>query len=142
VLHNDFKIDNVVLSSHDPGRVVAVLDWEMAALGDPLIDLGILLCYWPEPGDPPARRDSVCPVTAAPGWPSREELAHRYALLTGRDVSAVTYYEVFALFKLAVVLQQIYYRHTLGHTSDPRFASLGQRVHDLIECARECIGRA
>jgi aminoglycoside phosphotransferase (APT) family kinase protein len=141
VLHNDFKIDNVVLSSHDLGRVVAVLDWEMAALGDPMIDLGILLCYWPEPGDPPARRDSVCPVTAAPGWPSREELVHRYALLTGRDVSAIAYYEVFGLFKLAVVLQQIYYRHSLGHTSDPRFAALGQRVHHLIACAGECTGR-
>jgi len=96
--------------------VVAVLDWEMAALGDPLIDLGILLCYC---------RD----------WPDRGKLVERYAAASGRDVSRIDYYEVFALFKVAVVLQQIFYRYQLGQTRDPRFADLERRVLGLIDAA-------
>ena len=79
LLHNDYKLDNVMLDPADPARVVAVLDWEMSALGDPLVDLGILLCYWPEAGDPPERRESISPVTSMPGWPSRAEIVARYA---------------------------------------------------------------
>jgi len=139
VLHNDFKADNVMLDPSDPGRVVAVLDWEMCALGDPLIDLGILLCYWPQHDDPPERRDSISPVTATPGWPARAELVERYASATGRDVYAIAYYEVFALFKVAVVLQQIFHRYHIGQTNDARFAVLGARVDDLLRCATRLI---
>ncbi|MFN0171728.1 MAG: phosphotransferase family protein [Bryobacteraceae bacterium] len=142
VLHNDFKPDNVLLSHEDLSRPTAVLDWEMSALGDPLIDLGILLCYWPEPADPPGRRESVCPVTAAPGWPSRAAIALEYGRLTGLDVSDTAYYEAFALFKLAVILQQIFHRHSMGLTSDPRFAGLEQKVLNLADCAIECTRRA
>jgi aminoglycoside phosphotransferase (APT) family kinase protein len=137
LLHNDYKLDNLMLDAADPARVVAVLDWEMSALGDPLIDLGILLCYWPQAGDSPERRESISPVTAMPGWPSRAELVERYAAATGRDVSRIAYYEIFAIFKVAVVLQQIYHRYHLGQTRDERFASMEGRVLGLIEVATE-----
>ena len=135
LLHNDYKLDNVMLDPADPARVVAVLDWEMSALGDSLVDLGILLCYWPQAGDPPERLESISPVTAMPGWPSRAELVERYAADAGRDVSHIAYYEVFAIFKVAVVLQQIYHRYYLGQTSDPRFAAMEGRVLGLVEVA-------
>ncbi len=141
LLHNDYKLDNVMLDEADPSRLVAVLDWEMSALGDPLIDLGLLLCYWPEASDPPARRDSISPVTTMPGWPSRAELVARYAEKTHRDVSRIAYYEVFAIFKVAVVLQQIYHRYHLGQTTDERFASMEGRVLGLIDIAAEMAGR-
>jgi aminoglycoside phosphotransferase (APT) family kinase protein len=142
LLHNDYKLDNIMLDEADPARVIAVLDWELAALGDPLIDLGLALCYWPEPGDPPERRDSITPVTAAPGWPSRAEVIERYAAASGRDVSRIAYYEIFAFFKLAVVLQQIYHRYHLGQTTDARFAELDRRVRSLIHTASDLISRA
>lgn len=139
ILHNDYKLDNVMLDRGDPSRVVAVLDWEMSALGDPRIDLGILLCYWPEAADPPARREPISPVTIMPGWPSRAELVERYAATTGRDMSQIRYFEVFAIFKVAVVLQQIYHRYYLGQTTDERFAAMEERVLGLVDVAREMI---
>ncbi len=142
LLHNDYKLDNVMLDTSDPARVVAVLDWEMSALGDPLIDLGILLCYWPEASDPPERRESISPVTAMPGWPTRAELVERYEAKTGRDVSRIVYYEIFALFKVAVVLQQIYHRYYLGQTTDARFAAMEGRVIGLIAMATDLVGKA
>ena len=142
LLHNDYKLDNVMLDPADPARLVAVLDWEMSALGDPLVDLGILLCYWPEANDPPERRESISPVTAMPGWPTRAELVERYAARTGRDVSRIDYYQIFAIFKVAVVLQQIYHRYHLGQTSDPRFAAMEERVLGLVQVATEMMERA
>jgi aminoglycoside phosphotransferase (APT) family kinase protein len=142
LLHNDYKLDNVMLDPADPSRVVAVLDWEMSALGDPLVDLGILLCYWPQANDPPERRESISPVTAMPRWPSRAELVERYAAQTGRDVSRIAYYEIFAIFKVAVVLQQIYHRYHLGQTSDPRFAGMEERVLGLVQVATELMEKA
>ena len=134
IVHGDFKLDNVMLDEADVGRLVAVLDWEMCALGDPLVDLGILLAYWPPsaPGARPLRTD-------ASGWLTRDEIVARYAARSGRDVSGVRYYETFALFKVAVVLQQIFYRYARGQTDDARFASFGERVAAL---AREAGSRA
>ncbi|MBI1353803.1 MAG: phosphotransferase [Acidobacteria bacterium] len=135
MVHNDYKLDNVMLAEDDPGRIVAVLDWEMSSVGDPLVDLGVLLCYWPEPGDPPARREAISPVTTQPGWPSRAELLERYRAKTGRNLDGVAYYEVFGVFKLAVVLEQIYRRYHLGQTRDERFRQFEATVRGLADAA-------
>ncbi len=135
VVHNDYKLDNVMLAPDDPSRVVAVLDWEMTSVGDPLIDVGIVLCYWPQADDPPARQKAISPLTTYPGWYTRAEMLDRYHQQTGRDVSGIAYYEVFGLFKLAVVLQQIYYRYRVGQTQDERFRDFDERVRGLAEAA-------
>lgn len=127
VVHGDFKLDNLMLDPADPGRPVAVFDWEMAALGDPLVDLGILLAYWAATA-PPGQQDALTTVTTLPGWLTPGELVGRYAAHSGRDLSGLKFYEVFALFKIAVVVQQIYHRFVKGQTNDPRFATLGDRV--------------
>ena len=127
VVHGDFKLDNVMLDPADPRRIVAVFDWEMSALGDPLVDLGILLAYW-QPTAPPDQHDALTNVTTRDGYLSCDEIVERYAARSGRDVSNVRYYEVFALFKIAVVIQQIYYRYAHGQTTDSRFAVFDARV--------------
>jgi aminoglycoside phosphotransferase (APT) family kinase protein len=131
IIHNDFKYDNLVLDASDLTRVVAVLDWEMATLGDPLMDLGTSLGYWVDPDDPPELRALGLELTATPGNLSRAELVARYASITGRDVTDALFYYVFGLFKLAVVAQQIHARYVQGHTRDPRFAALDVSVRAL-----------
>ena len=130
VVHGDFKVDNVLVNSLDPAELVAVLDWEMAALGDPLVDLGIMLAYW-TPTDGGDQQDALATVTGRAGYMSRDELIGRYADLSGRDVTDIRFYEAFAVFKVAVVIQQIYFRFRSGQTDDPRFAALGNRVASL-----------
>jgi aminoglycoside phosphotransferase (APT) family kinase protein len=142
VVHNDFKLDNIMLDPANPGRVAAVLDWEMTSVGDPLIDLGIVMCYWPEPGDPLPRKNAISPLTTGPGWMSRAELMKRYHEKTGFELANMRYYEVFGLFKLAVVLQQIYYRYHMGQTSDERFRNFDERVRGLAESAGYVMSRA
>jgi aminoglycoside phosphotransferase (APT) family kinase protein len=137
VVHNDFKLDNMMLDAGDPGRVVAVLDWDMTTLGDPRIDLGTLLGYWPEASDPPARLAIAMQPTYLEGFPTRAEIVERYAARSGRDVGAIAFFETFALFKLAVVLQQIYVRFVRGQTKDERFAAMGESVRRLAEIAVE-----
>jgi aminoglycoside phosphotransferase (APT) family kinase protein len=127
IVHGDYKLDNVMLDASAPHRLVAVLDWEMTAIGDPLVDLGIVLCYWVHVASE-SRNDAVATVTAHPGWFTRDEILDRYAARSNRAVDNIALYEVFAVFKLAVVLQQIYARYVRGQTDDPRFASLGERV--------------
>ncbi|MGI9106413.1 MAG: phosphotransferase family protein [Pyrinomonadaceae bacterium] len=127
LVHGDFKLDNVMLDAHDTGRVVGVFDWEMSAIGDPLVDLGIMLCYWVH-SSTAAPRDGVASVTHGAGWFTRAEILAGYGARTGFDLAGIAFYEVFAVFKLAVVLQQIYYRYTHGQTDDPRFAALAERV--------------
>jgi aminoglycoside phosphotransferase (APT) family kinase protein len=141
LVHNDFKLDNVMLDAADPTRLVAVLDWEMCTVGDPLVDVGLLLCYWPEREDPEARRESISPVTTLEGWPTRAQLVERYAARTGFDCAGIHYYEAFALFKVAVVVQQIYFRFHQGQTRDERFAEFGRRAVGLIETALAVAGR-
>jgi aminoglycoside phosphotransferase (APT) family kinase protein len=136
LVHNDFKLDNVMLDAADPGRVEAVLDWEMSTVGDPLVDVGLILCYWSQPSDPGGEKQSL---TSQPGWFTRGELVEYYAAKTGRDVSRISYYEVFALFKLAVVLQQIFFRFHVGQTQDERFRNFDRRVRNLIDQATALI---
>ena len=133
LVHNDYKLDNVMIDARDPGRIEAVLDWEMSAIGDPLVDLGVALCYWA----PPTALGAVACLTEAPGWFTAEELIERYARGTGFDVSRAGYYRVFAIFKLAVVIQQIYYRFHAGQTHDERFRNFGERVKALAEAGWE-----
>lgn len=139
LVHNDYKFDNVVLDPADITRIVGVLDWEMATIGDPIADLGTALGYWIEPKDE-ALRVVQCFMTTEPGAMTRSELAEAYARRTGRDISNILYYYILALFKLAVIVQQIYYRYKQGLTKDERFAMmivmvqlLGQRAVASIE---------
>lgn len=134
LVHGDFKLDNVMLDKSDVGRLVGVFDWEMAAVGDPLIDLGILLAYWVHVAEI-AERGGVASVTNRAGWFTREEILERYQQRTGLNLSNMAFYEVFAVFKLAVVLQQIFYRYHRGQTDDPRFAHLDEQVKLLAEIA-------
>jgi len=139
LVHNDYKLDNLMLDAADPTRIAAILDWEMCTVGDPLIDVGLLLCYWPEAGDDELFADSLRSVTTLPGWMTRAEIVERYAARSGRDLSNIGYYHTFALFKLAVVIQQIFYRYHVGQTHDERFANFDQRVQALARTAHSMI---
>lgn len=125
LIHNDFKYDNVVVNT-DLSQILAVLDWEMCTVGNPLMDVGTSLSYWAETDDHPARKSFN--LTWLPGNLTKQEFAQRYAEKSGRDVSNLLYYYVFGLFKNAVVLQQIYGRYKKGLTTDERFAGLGVGV--------------
>jgi aminoglycoside phosphotransferase (APT) family kinase protein len=122
LVHGDFRIDNVVLAADDPGRIVAVLDWEMATLGDPLADLGMLFVNWGEPGE--AFVSDVQGVMAQPGFPSRAAAAEQYARLSGRNLSELSYYVAFAHFKLAVIAEGIHARHLAGETVGEGFDAI------------------
>lgn len=132
IIHNDFKLNNLVLDPGDLTRVRAVLDWEMATIGDPLFDLAVSLSYWVEPDDPEDLKEVLPTVTDTPGFFTRREFMQRYAEKSGRDLSAMHFYLTFGYFKLAVILQQIYARYVAGQTADERFAGFGKRVHSLI----------
>jgi aminoglycoside phosphotransferase (APT) family kinase protein len=140
LLHNDYRLDNCLLDTADPARIVAVLDWDMATQGDPLADLGYLLNYWVEPGDDPEWRAIAAMPTWRDGFPSRAEAIARYAQRSGRDVRDILWYQVFAAFKLAVIIQQIYIRYVRGQTQDARFANYARRVLGLAAKARALIG--
>jgi len=139
LVHNDFKFDNVILDPGDLTRVVAVLDWEMATIGDPLMDLGTTLCYWVEAADPPELIAARFGPTTLPGSYTRAELCARYAERSGRDLTHIVFYYCFGLFKTAVVVQQIYYRYKQGLTRDPRFAQLASSMRLLVEQARRAL---
>ncbi len=132
VIHNDYKLNNLVLDPADLTRVRAVLDWEMATVGDPLFDLAVSLSYWVEPDDPDELKAVMPSVTATPGFMTRKEIIDRYADGSGRDLSEMHWYVVFGHFKLAGVLQQIFARWKNGQTKDERFATFGDRVRTLI----------
>ncbi len=136
IIHNDFKYDNLVL---DPETLAvrAILDWELATVGDPLMDLGSSLGYWVEATDPPALRAAALSPTWWPGNPTREGLVAMVEARTGRRVEHAAFYTVYGFARLAVIAQQIYQRWTLGTTRDPRFGGL---IHVVRACG-EAAGR-
>jgi aminoglycoside phosphotransferase (APT) family kinase protein len=139
LIHNDFKLDNLVLDPNDLQQVRAVLDWEMATIGDPLMDLGTTLGYWVEATDLPELQ--LIGLSTFPGSLRRREVVARYAAVSGRDVSDVVFYYVFGLFKIAVIAQQIYFRYHQGHTQDRRFAALDKVVAACARMAAAAIDR-
>ncbi len=140
IIHNDFKYDNVVLDANDLAKIVGFLDWEMATVGDPLMDLGTTLCYWVQPDDPPEMLALAFGPTLLPGSMKRAEVAQRYAERTGRDLAHLDFYYKFGLWKTAVVLQQIHYRWKKGLTKDERFATLNQAVAAFAHQAMRSTG--
>ncbi len=129
LLHNDYKYDNVILNPSNPTEIIALLDWEMSTVGDPLMDLGTCLSYWAEPSD--SSFEKSFNISWLSGNLSKIEFAERYASKSGRDISNLLFYYAFGLFKNAVVIQQIYGRYKKGLTQDPRFANLIQGVNAL-----------
>ena len=129
-IHNDFRFDNLVLSPRDPTRVAAVLDWELATVGDPLMDLGSSLAYWVQPDDDGVFQSFRRQPTNVPGMRSRWGFVERYAAARGLSVTREQwrFYEVFGLFRLAVIAQQIHYRYVHGQTTNPAFAIMGPAV--------------
>lgn len=143
LLHNDYKHDNLLLASNDLTRIIGLFDWEMCTVGEPLLDLGTTLAYWVEPGDDKALRAQAFGPTALPGSFTRAQLAERYAEETGADLSGdrLVFAYVFGLYKLGVIVQQIYSRYVKGHTQDPRFAQLNQLVGLLGRVGAAAISR-
>lgn len=139
LIHNDFKHDNVVLHADDWSRIIAVLDWEMATLGDPLMDVGTSLAYWTQPDDPPELLATRLSPTMLPGTPGRADVLELYARASGRAVDDIVFYYAYGLFKLAVIVQQLYVRYRSGLTTDARFADLGAGVRALTSVAWQAV---
>ncbi len=139
LVHNDFKYDNVVFKDDSWKEVTAVLDWEMATLGDPLMDLGTSLGYWTMASDHPFVQQGIPSPTIMDGNPKRSEIVELYAQKSGRAVNHLVFYYAFGLFKIAVIAQQIYYRYNKGLTTDPRFAQLNKAAELLCNLALQAI---
>jgi aminoglycoside phosphotransferase (APT) family kinase protein len=137
LIHGDYRIDNVILDKDNPCNILAVLDWEICALGDPLMDLGNSLAYWIQDDDPPELKHLVIQPSNAPGMLTRREILDLYQDRTGIDTSDFRFYQVYGYWRLAVILQQIYFRFFHGQTSDKRFKTFGIAAQNLGEhCQR------
>lgn len=139
IVHGDFRIDNCILKQDDPTQIEAILDWEISALGDPLMDLGNTLAYWIEKDDPEFMKLMVRQPSQAEGMMTRQEILEFYAEKSGADISGFQFYYVYGIFRLAVIIQQIYYRFYHGQTDNPRFKDYGQMVNALGKLARNKI---
>jgi aminoglycoside phosphotransferase (APT) family kinase protein len=137
LVHNDYKLDNVMLAATDPGQLVAIFDWDMCTLGDPLSDLGALLGYWSESTDPAYLKKVAMMPTDNPHFLTRSELVERYAHRSGRDVSRINFYHALSLFRVTVIIAQIYIRYKRGQTKDQRFAIFGEYVPRLARAAHQ-----
>ena len=138
LIHNDYKYDNLVLDPTDATKIIGVLDWEMCTLGDPLADLGTALAYWTDPQDPEELREIRPAPTTLPGTLSRAQLVERYASITGLDPGDMTFYLAFARLKVAIIIQQIYFRYAQGLTQDERFAAMPKRIKSLLRASLQC----
>ena len=139
IVHNDYKLNNLLLNPEDLTEVRAVLDWEMTTIGDPLFDLAVSLSYWVEAGDSQELKEVLPTVADTPGFMTRKEFIDYYAQRSGRDLSDMHWYLVFGYFKLAVILQQIYARWHNGQTKDERFANFNERVKSVIVHAHDLV---
>ena len=133
-VHNDLKLDNCMIDPTNPDRVVAIFDWDMTTLGDPLVDVGTLLNYWPDPDDTDAPRFSHAGMERM-GLPRRREVVDRYAAASGLDLSGIGWYEAFALWKTATVIQQLHHRWVVGDSTDPRMETVADRLPQLLHAA-------
>ncbi len=136
IVHGDFRIDNCILNLDDPTQIDAILDWEICALGDPLMDLGNTLSYWIQADDPEMMQHLVRQPSNATGMMTRQEILDFYAAKTGADVSNFQFYYIYGIWRLAVIIQQIYYRYYHGQTDNPRFKTMGQMTNALGELSR------
>ncbi len=141
IIHNDYRFDNVVLDPNDNLTIVGVLDWEMATLGDPLMDLGSSLAYWVQASDTQQMQALRMQPSTLPGMLTREEIMQHYGENTGVQIRNADWYYVFGLFRLAVIAQQIYYRWKLGQTKNPRFQAFGIFVSVLAQVADKVISK-
>ena len=139
-VHNDLKLDNCMIDGDNPDRVTAIFDWDMTTLGDPLIDVGTLLNYWPNSDDPPALSRVSHPGMESMGLATRAEIVERYAQASGLDLGGISWYEAFGQWKTATVLQQLHYRWKVGDSTDPRMETIATRVPALIEVAQQLLG--
>ena len=139
LIHNDFKYDNIVYDKNDWSNVIAVLDWEMCTLGDPLMDLGTSLSYWFTADDPDWLTAGLPMTTGEPGNPSRTDVVELYEQKSGHTVDHLVFYYAYGLFKIAVIVQQIYYRYHKGYTQDERFAKLNKATMAFINTAWQAI---
>ena len=137
VVHGDFRLGNVMFAPRAPARLVAVLDWEMATIGDPLADLGYLTALWSGQGDPSLGMFDLSPVTREEGFPNRAELVARYEERSGRAITDMRWYQTLALWKAAIFMEGNYRRAVTGATDDPYLRGFGDAVFDLAERARE-----
>ncbi|MBL8118850.1 MAG: phosphotransferase family protein [Anaerolineae bacterium] len=137
LVHNDYKLDNVMLAADDPGRMVAIFDWDMCTLGDPLADVGALLTYWTQPDDPPYMQMTAMMPVGDERFLSRAALVQRYAEQSGRDVSAIRFYHALGLYRLVVICAQIYVRYQRGQTQDQRFEAFGPMIGLLAQAAED-----
>ncbi len=136
IIHGDYRIDNCILNLADPTKIEAVLDWEISALGDPLMDLGNTLAYWIEADDPDFMKMMVRQPSTAPGMMSRQEIVDFYEARKGIKVPNIQYYYIYGVWRLAVIIQQIYARFYKGQTDNPRFKNFDQMVQALGRLAQ------